>query len=103
MRAPGRVFALSQPGVVTEGEGSNAVVEGTFLVYTSWARVLFDFGSTHSFISASFTCALGLETKPLGYSLSMETAFSSRGTNLVCRACSLHIYDLEFEVDLIVL
>ena len=47
MRAPGRVFALSQPGIVAEGEGSNAVVGGTFLVYTSWARVLFDSGSTH--------------------------------------------------------
>ena len=39
----------------------------------------------------------------MGYRLSVETAFSSRGTNLVCRACSLHLDDLEFEVDLVVL
>ncbi|KAL6329093.1 hypothetical protein AAG906_007442 [Vitis piasezkii] len=54
-----RVFALTP----TEPEEDALLVEGMILVYSTWVRVLFDTGATHSFISASCANALGLKTE----------------------------------------
>ena len=37
------------------------VIQGTFLLSRLWARVLFDYGASHSFIVASVVIELGLE------------------------------------------
>ena len=36
------------------------VIQGTFLLFRLWARVLFDSGASHSFIVASCVRVLGL-------------------------------------------
>ena len=41
------------------------VIQGTFLLSRLWARVLFDFGASHSFIAASVVIELGLEVETL--------------------------------------
>ena len=51
----GRVFALTP----TELEEDAFLVEAMILVYSTWVRVLFDTGTTHSFISASYANAWG--------------------------------------------
>ena len=39
--------------------------QGTFLLSRLWAKVLLDFGASHSFIAASVVIELGLEVKAL--------------------------------------
>ncbi|XP_062019385.1 uncharacterized protein LOC133735960 [Rosa rugosa] len=57
---PARVFAIGQRGTG---------VEGTLSVYNYLARVLFDTGASHSFISSSVVDVLGLIVMPLTRSL----------------------------------
>ena len=42
-----------------------SVIQGTFLLSHLWARVLFNFGASHSFIIASCVEDLGLEVETL--------------------------------------
>ena len=53
-RAQGRMNAITSQ----EARASNAVVEGTVCVSKNIARVLFDPGATHSFISSSFAAII---------------------------------------------
>ncbi|XP_058189231.1 uncharacterized protein LOC131306820 [Rhododendron vialii] len=67
-----------------------SVVRGTFLLFNSFARVLFDFGASHSFIAASFVRALELDTESLNSPLFIETplgGFSS--LSRICKDCEL--------------
>ncbi|XP_026428958.1 uncharacterized protein LOC113324893 [Papaver somniferum] len=66
----------------------NSVVEGTFLVYNSWAKILFDTGATHSFIASSFTLSLGLKTELLDGHLGIASAVGgSARVDRVARMC----------------
>ena len=57
----GRVYAITPPA-----ESANQpVIQGTFLLSHLWARVLFDYGASHSFIVASVVIELGLEVEAL--------------------------------------
>ena len=51
----GRVFALTDE----EAQKTLTVVAGTLLVNGNSAKVLFDYGATHSFISTDFAKSLG--------------------------------------------
>ena len=51
----GRVFALTEE----EAQEALTVVTGTLLFNGSYAKVLFDSGATHSFISHVFANSLG--------------------------------------------
>ncbi|MQL77073.1 hypothetical protein Taro_009478 [Colocasia esculenta] len=57
-RAPARVFALARE----DAEQAEHVTEGTVLLLGVHARVLFDTGATHSFISERFARQLALES-----------------------------------------
>ncbi|MQL91538.1 hypothetical protein Taro_024154 [Colocasia esculenta] len=57
-RAPARVFALARE----DAEQAEHVTEGTVLLLGVHARVLFDTGVTHSFISERFARQLALES-----------------------------------------
>ena len=52
----GCVYAIIPPAESTD----QPVIQGTFLLSRLWARVLFDYGVTHSFITASVVIELGL-------------------------------------------
>ncbi|MBY3556087.1 hypothetical protein HGI15_22395, partial [Modestobacter lapidis] len=94
----GKVFALFSP----DREASDTVIEGMFCIYNSWVRVLFDTGSTHSFISTSCALRLGLQFEPLGYILSVASPMGTDAqTSKICRSCVIRIDDHELEVDLI--
>lgn len=83
---------------------SNVVVKGIFLVHNSCAKILFNPGSTHSFISESFVRTLGLKVEPLGYVLEVDTPFKNTCiTASICRSCCLAISRQKLIVDLIVL
>ena len=45
----GRVYAITSQAESAD----HPVIHGTFLLSRLWARVLFDYGASHSFIAAS--------------------------------------------------
>lgn len=96
----GRVYAVGQ---VTE-QNNNAVVEGTFLVFNSCARILFDPGATHSFISTSFASILELDYEFMNSSLLIGSPWGgSIEVNKLCRSCIIEISSHIFIFDLMVM
>ncbi|KAA0043302.1 gag protease polyprotein [Cucumis melo var. makuwa] len=65
----GRVFAITRQ----EAEQASTVVTGTLPLLGHYALVLFDSGSSHSFISLDFVRQMGLEVEPLGSILFIST------------------------------
>ena len=49
------------------------VIQGMFLLLRLWARVLFDFGASHSFVAASCVNKLGLKVETLEESLHVNS------------------------------
>ena len=108
----GRVFAVTTaappppppPPVTTTHIPEASIVRGTFLLFNSLARVLFDSGASHSFIAASFVLALGLEIEELNPPLFVDTPIGGRmPLDRICRGCELVILDRHFVFDFIVL
>ena len=56
----GHVYAITpQTEIVNQ-----LVIQGTFLLFHLWARVLFDYGASHSFITALCVKELALRLRP---------------------------------------
>ncbi|KAA0056044.1 ty3-gypsy retrotransposon protein [Cucumis melo var. makuwa] len=96
----GKVFATNK----TEAEKAGTVVIGTLPVLGHYALVLFDSGSSHSFISSAFVLHARLEVKPLHHVLSVSTPFgecmlSKKKVN----ACQIEIAGHVIEVTQLVL
>ncbi|XP_077223035.1 uncharacterized protein LOC143856655 [Tasmannia lanceolata] len=95
-----RVFALSQ----RDAEASDAVIEGQLLVNGISVHVLFDSGSTLSFISPDFVRELALSPVPLLHPLRVVTPVGDVVvTDLVCKGCKIKIGDRELLGDLVLL
>ena len=79
-------------------------MEGTFFVNSLPARILFDSGASHSFISHAFMTRLQLVAQPLDTPLSVSTPLGEVSLlESVCRRCTVSLDESEFIVDLIVL
>ena len=70
----GRVYAITPHTELTD----QSVIQGTFLFSCLWARVLFDYGASHSFIVASCVKDLGLEVEILEESLYVSYPLGTR-------------------------
>ncbi|KAL0549273.1 hypothetical protein IC582_013754 [Cucumis melo] len=96
----GRVFATTRQ----EAERAGRVVTGTLPILGHYAFVLFDSGSSHSFISSVFVQHVGLEVEPLGSVLSISTP---SGEVLLSKekikACRVEIANHVLDVILLVL
>ncbi|KAA0065587.1 ty3-gypsy retrotransposon protein [Cucumis melo var. makuwa] len=96
----GRVFATTRQ----EAERTGTVVTGTLPILGHYAFVLFDSGSSHSFISSMFVQHVGLEVEPLGNVLSVSTP---SGEVLLSKekikACRVEIANHVLDVTLLVL
>ncbi|KAJ1440421.1 Retrotransposon gag domain [Sesbania bispinosa] len=68
-RGQARVFAMTRH----DAQASNAVVIGIFSICSRDARVLFDPGATHSFVSLSFSTQLGKSSSSLDETLVVTT------------------------------
>ncbi|XP_028110668.1 uncharacterized protein LOC114309173 [Camellia sinensis] len=94
----GRVFALV-PGDV---QNAATVVSGTFIVHGHSAHVLFDSGSTHSFMSKLFTPNLDKTEENLSYMLCVS---SPLGDSMICTsvylACELQLGDIRVYANLL--
>ena len=71
-RGQARVFTLTPQ----DAQASNAVVTGTISVCYCDARVLFDPGATHSFITLVFTLKVACHPSRMLYPLSVVTPLS---------------------------
>ena len=72
-----------------------------FLLSRLWARVLFDYGASHSFIVASCVRELGLEVETLEKPLYVSSPLGTRvSVDLICQDCELEIYGIFLTMDL---
>ena len=93
----GRVYAITPPSESAD----QPVIQGTFLLSSLWARVLFDFGASHSFIAASVVIELGLEVEALEEPLYVSSPLWIRARiGMICRGCELEISRIILTVDL---
>ncbi|KAL0537637.1 hypothetical protein IC582_026620 [Cucumis melo] len=96
----GRVFATNK----TEAEKAGTVVTGTLPVLEHYALVLFDSGSSHSFISSAFVLHARLEVEPLHHVLSVSTPSGEcMLSKEKVKTCQIEIADHVIEVTLLVL
>ncbi|KAA0032356.1 ty3-gypsy retrotransposon protein [Cucumis melo var. makuwa] len=96
----GRVFATNK----TEAERAGTMVTGTLPVLGHYALVLFDSGSSPSFISSAFVLHARLEVEPLHHVL---LVFTPSGECMLSKekvkACQIEIAGHVIEVTLLVL
>ena len=61
------------------------VIQGTFFLSRLWPRVLFDYGDSHSLITASVVIELGLEVETLEEPLYVSSPIGIRARiGMVC-------------------
>ncbi|XP_028057304.1 uncharacterized protein LOC114261264 [Camellia sinensis] len=93
-----RAFAL----VPRNSNATENVVTGTLSVCGHLARVLFDSGSTHSFVAPHFVSKLTSTPEPLGYALSVAFPFGVTALSTkVYKSCVISLKDETLYVDLI--
>ncbi|TYK07886.1 ty3-gypsy retrotransposon protein [Cucumis melo var. makuwa] len=96
----GKVFATNK----TEAERAGTVVTGTLPVLRHYASVLFDSGSSHSFICSAFVLHERLEVEPLHHVLSVSTPSQEcMLSKEKVKACQIEIAGHVIEVTLLVL
>ncbi|KAA0040402.1 pol protein [Cucumis melo var. makuwa] len=96
----GRVFATNK----TEAERAGTVVTGTLPILGHYALVLFDSGSSHSFISSAFVLHARLEVESLHHVLSVSTPSGEcMLSKEKVKACQIEIAGHVIEVTLLVL
>ena len=62
------------------------------MLFRLWASVLFDYGASHSFITASCVEALGLEVKTLEKPLHVNSTLGTKvSVDHICWDCELEI------------
>ena len=77
------------------------IIQGTFLLSHLWARVLFDYGASHSFIVASCVKDLGLEVETSEEPLHVSSHLGTRvNVDQICRGCELEILGILLIMDL---
>ena len=87
-----------------EVEAAGNVIEGTLSVCGFDAKVLFDPGSTHSFVVLAFALHLGEDKETLPYDLIVATPLGrSVLCNVVYPRCSVQIGEVQPTTSLIIL
>ena len=72
-----------------------------FLLSHLWARVLFDYGASHSFIVTSVVRDLALEAEALEEPLYVSSSLRTKESiDLICQGCELEIFGILLTVDL---
>ena len=72
-----------------------------FLLSRLWARILFDSGASHSFITASYVRELGLEVETLENPLYVSSPLGTRvSVDLICQGYELEISRIILTMDL---
>ena len=95
--AQGHVYVVTPYTEVAD----QLVIQGMFLLFRLWARVLFDSGASHSFIATSCVRVLGLEVETLDEPLHVSSPLGTKARiDRICRGCELEIFRILLTVDL---
>ena len=79
-----------------EARASNAVVESITCIMEHIARVLFDPGATHSFVTAAFASKLNKKSEPLESQLIISTPLGVKMTANECyKKCEIMIGEVK--------
>ncbi|XP_026459739.1 uncharacterized protein LOC113360445 [Papaver somniferum] len=85
-----------------EKRTENSEIEGNFLIFSSLAKVLFDSGATHSFISLHLAAYLGLKPVPMGFTLNVSSPLGNVvSLSKFCKDCEITFGDYRVKIDLI--
>ena len=96
-RVQGRVYAIT-PLIESADQ---PVIQGTFFLSRLWARVLFYFGASHSFITTSVVTELGLEVEALEEPLYVSSLLGIRvRIGMICRGWELENSGILLTMDL---
>ena len=77
------------------------VIQGMFLLSCLWARILFNYSASHSFIVTSCVRGLGLEVETLEELLYVSSPLGIRvSVDMIYRGCELEISGILLTVDL---
>ena len=97
-KAKGRAFQMT----VDQAKDADDVVNGTFLVNSQLANVLFDSGANRTFVSASFGLKLGKQLSKLASALQVEIADGKLSTiRKSYRNCDIEIEGKSFPIQLL--
>ena len=78
-----------------------SIIQGMFLLSRLWTKILFDSGTSHSFIAASCVKELGLEVETLEKPLYVSSPLGTRvSVQRICQNYELEIYGILLTVDL---
>ena len=93
----GRAYAITPQTELAD----QSVIQGTFLLFHLWVRVLFDYDASHSFVAASCLKDLGLEVETLEKPLYVNYPLGTRvSIDKICRDCELEISGIVLTMDL---
>ena len=96
-RTQGRVYSIVPQTEPVE----KSVIQSMFLLSRIWAKILFDYGASHSFFAASCVEELGLEVETLEKSLYVSSPLRTRvSVQQICHNCELDIFGILLTVDL---
>ncbi|KAI3815647.1 hypothetical protein L1987_15324 [Smallanthus sonchifolius] len=96
--ARGRAFNIN----ANEAQANNDVVNGTFLVNSQYASILFDIGADKSFVSLNFEPLLAKTRSQLEKTFTVEVANGDSLTiDSVIHDCSLELNDHTFPINLV--
>ena len=99
-RGQARVFTLTPQ----DAQASNAVVSGILSVCSLDARVLFDPGASHSFVSPIFASRMEWQPTKMLFSLSVATPLSDElETDVFFPSCLVLVEGRELLADLVLL
>jgi len=85
-----------------EARASNVMVEGTISLMWHTARVLFDIGATHSFISSTFISRLNKKSERLKFQLVVPTSIGAEVvTSMYYKENEVMIREVKTQVGLV--
>jgi hypothetical protein len=88
---------------IEEAQEATDVVLGMFPINSIPARVLFDSGASHSFVTESFAYKSGITPTPMRHAMRVQIPGSITEARWTCQEVPIEIHGVEFLADLIVL
>ena len=86
-----------------EAQEAPDVVLGMFSVNLVLARVLFDSGASHSFVTEEFPCTSKIQPTKLKHVMIVQIPGSTTKHRKICKAVPIRIHGIDFYANLIVI